>query len=210
MAELKNETGKKYGRWTVLERGKNAGSAATWLCKCDCGNQAVVRGAHLRSGNTRSCGCLHREIVAKSARTHGQRGLPEYGSWDHMIQRCTNPNNNKFADYGGRGIKVCQIWRDSFEAFYQDLGPRPSPGYSLDRIDNNGNYEPGNCRWATQRQQCHNTRSNRNFMHNGETLCLAAWARKVGINYNTLRSRLRCGWSVNKTLITPVKGRAGT
>ena len=205
---VKDETGNRYGRLVVTERAKsNKGLHAAWLCLCDCGNQIPVRGTHLRSKRTQSCGCLQREAVAKAAATHGLCDLLEYNSWDSMIQRCTNPNNDHFADYGGRGIRICQAWHENFMVFYEDLGSRPGPEYSLERIDNDGNYEPGNCRWATQKQQCRNTRTNRNLTHNGKTLCVAAWAEQLGMSRFTLYNRLRSGWSVKKALTTPVEKR---
>lgn len=155
MGKLVDETGKRYGRLLVLRRGgSDRGRNAMWLCRCDCGAEARVLGGSLRSGDTRSCGCLRRERVT----THGKADLPEHSVWEGMLQRCENPNDPDFRHYGGRSIKVCKSWHD-FTNFYADMGPRPGVGYSIDRINNAGNYEPGNCRWASREQQMRNTRA---------------------------------------------------
>lgn len=138
---------------------------------------------------------------------HGMRHDPVYAVWHSMNQRCTNSRHRQYKDYGGRGIKVCDRWRWSFADFYADMGPRPS-GSSLDRIDNNGHYEPGNCRWATPRQQSANMRTNVRITHNGETLILQEWARRVGIHFDTLWRRLNVyGWSIEDTLTRPAQIR---
>jgi hypothetical protein len=152
-------SGQKFSRLTALERALDA-KGTRWICRCDCGNLVVVRGIYLRTGNTRSCGCLAKEQarnLCRSRATHGKRNSPEYGVWHAMRQRCGDPNNKRFADYGGRGIRVCARWRE-FANFYSDMGPRPSDVYSIDRINNDGNYEPSNCRWATAKEQRANQR----------------------------------------------------
>jgi hypothetical protein len=131
---------------------------AKWICKCDCGAIKSIRLAHLRSSRSRSCGCLNKEIARKRMTTHGCKQLPEYGIWCSMKSRCTNPNDQSFDSWGGRGITIFSLWTTDFEAFFKYIGSRPSPKHSLDRINNNGNYEPGNVRWATKQQQANNTR----------------------------------------------------
>ena len=155
-------TGRKFGRLSVIARAGISNGEATWRCSCECGNTAVVRGYYLRNKVTQSCGCLHSEVSSKVyqnlRKTHGMTGTLEHTSWDQMRQRCMNPKHHAWKDYGGRGITVCSEWMNSFESFFRDMGRRPSVKYSLDRIDNDGNYEPGNCRWADWATQNRNRR----------------------------------------------------
>ncbi len=176
-----------------------------WLCRCDCGVERIVAGNNLKSGNTKSCGCLNRQLVADRSTTHGGCGTLEYTSWAMAKRRCLNPNSGHFHYYGGRGIKFLF---DNFEEFLAHIGPKPGKEYSLDRIDNSGNYEYGNVRWATQKNQCRNKRNNRYLTYQNETLCVTDWAERLGLNRTTIRKRLRFGWSVERTLSTPVKARA--
>jgi len=131
-------------------------------------------------------------------------GTPTYESWHQMIQRCTNPKNDSFDRYGGRGIAVCKRWLASFPAFLEDMGARPSFKHSIERCENSGNYEPGNCRWATKKEQQRNMRSNRMLTHDGKTMCLAAWAEQIGLSTLSLSSRLRLGWTVEEALTIPI------
>jgi hypothetical protein len=154
-------TGQRFSRLVVLGFGE-ARSYGTkiWICKCDCGNLANVSGQGLISGKTRSCGCLKTENAKTLFTTHGQSQTPEYRSWASAKNRVTNPNNAGWEDYGGRGITMCQEWLNDFQAFYDYIGPKPEPKikYSIDRINNDGNYEPGNVRWATRYEQVTNVR----------------------------------------------------
>lgn len=169
-------------------------------CQCDCGVVGEYRLGSLRSGNTKSCGCFLRESASARATVHGLSKTTEFKAWGGMLDRCRNPNTKGYARYGGRGIRVCARWRQSFVAFLEDMGSRPSRRHSIDRIDNDGDYEPGNCRWATRKEQMRNTRANVMVEHEGETLCLVEWAERCGISPARLWRRLHAGWSVKAAL----------
>jgi len=180
------------------------------VCRCECGEYVLARVVHLKKGHTASCGCRQRYSAAQVNRKHGMAGCPEYCSWAAMIQRCTNTNNSTYSDYGGRGIMVCDRWLDpenGFANFLADMGLRPSPEHSIDRIDVNGNYCPENCRWATRIEQQRNQRSNCRLEHNGVIMCVTEWAESLKMTPSTLYSRLRRGWSVEKAIATPVKNK---
>lgn len=204
-------TGKTFGRWTVLGEAPNWSGNPRVYCVCSCGTQKSVAVGTLKNGRSKSCGCLRAELLSARMTTHGftsaANRAPEYKIWGEMIQRCHNPKNAAARNYSERGITVCASWRDSFENFYADMGPRPTPKHSIDRIDNNGDYEPENCRWATAKEQMRNTRTTLTLTHKGETLPLKEWAERTGIPYNTLRFRLRRGWSILRALTEPVQQR---
>jgi len=196
----------RFGRLTVLRYvGLSRFRNRLWECRCICGKLTTVVGSHLASGNTVSCGCLSREANT----THGmsRNGTPEYRIWTCMIARCSNREGKGHHNYGGRGIKVCERWL-KFENFYKDMGPRPSPKHSIDRVNNDGDYEPSNCRWATKIEQDTNRRTNRNVTYKGRTQCITFWARELGIHPMTLMYRLDRGWTAERTLTTPVKGKS--
>lgn len=196
--------GMVFGRLRVVRRASSKGAHSTyWECECSCGNTAVTRTAHLLNEKTRSCGCLTREN--NGGWKHGGAHSATYKAWQSIISRCTNPNDAvSFSRYGGRGITVCDRWLHSFENFRADMGDRPSPEYSIDRIDNDGNYEPGNCRWATRTQQARNRRSCRLIQYNGITATLADWADRLGLPKQVLYNRIRKGWSEERALLEPV------
>jgi hypothetical protein len=156
-------TGQKFNRLIVVNlQPTPKGKPLKWECLCDCGNTVITRGSSLKNNHTRSCGCYNKERVSetviKNKTTHGMVSSSEYSIWSNMKQRCTNLLNTRYSDYGGRGITVCDRWKDSFENFYEDMGPKPSPGHSIDRIDVNGNYELINCKWSTVTEQNRNQR----------------------------------------------------
>jgi hypothetical protein len=204
-----NLTGQKFGRLTVISKnaiGLRNGSAR-WNCVCDCGNKTVVTTSNLINIHTGSCGCLWKETVT----THGMSSSPEYRIWSLIIQRCINSNCPRYHDYGGRGITVCDRWLNSFEAFYEDMGPRPSPDHSIDRRENDGNYEKNNCKWSTRVEQQNNKRNNVFYEYNGRKYQIAELIKlpEALINrvcHNTLVSRLQeSGWSVEDAINTSIK-----
>ncbi len=174
-----------------------------WICRCDCGNEHPARIDHLQRGATSRCADCCRSNKAAKFRKHGLSHTPEYKAWCHMVERCTNPTNQRWAVYGKRGISVCPRWMESFEAFYADMGPRPSHLLSLDRIDNDGHYEPENCRWATKEEQNGNQTTTVFVEYKGQRLCLAAAARAAGLRPGTVRSRQRLGWPEHMLLGPP-------
>jgi hypothetical protein len=189
--------GQRFGRLTVIGRAENSRSNhARWNCSCSCGGGTVAYGIDLKSGHTYSCGCLRSETIAKSFRTHGRSRTPTYVSYSGAKNRCTNPNEPGFPNYGGRGIKFLYT---SFEQFFAELGERPE-GMSLERIDNDGHYGPGNCRWATRLQQANNTRRNRKVTAFGRTRTIAWWSRETGVPQVAIFKRLQAGWSSERAL----------
>lgn len=193
-------TGKRFGRLTVVNRvGATPKGSAIWACRCDCGSDHRVSSAELRSGGSKSCGCFRRELhfVHGHAR-HGKK-TPERKAWAGMKSRCGNVDHPR---YGGRGIRVCKVWQTSFQAFLEHIGPMPRPGMTVERIDNDGHYEPGNVRWATRREQAQNT--SRNVEFRGRSQTKAKWAEELGISRFTLQWRLRNGWGIERALTVPV------
>jgi len=210
MCKITDIQGFRFGRLTVLAiAGKSKDRHITWTCKCDCGNIKVISGNSMRSGMTTSCGCYLSEVIKLSSNkssTHKMTKSATYASWRSMLSRCNNKNAPDYDRYGGRGITVCERW-NSFENFLADMSERPS-GKTLDRKDNEGNYEPSNCRWATRIEQGCNTRGNVNLTFNGQTNCLAEWARVTGIKEKAIRDRFNDGWTAERILTTPVRVKA--
>lgn len=197
-AQIIDLTGQSFGRLRVLGFvGCGKHREARWLCVCECGSEYETSGNNLRKGHTRSCGCLHADVVAK----HNACFSPEYRAWDAMKSRCRNPKNKHFAHYGGRGISICARWLSSFENFFADMGNRPSAKHSLDRIDNDGNYEPSNCRWATSTTQIRNRSNSVRLSVNGEYLTQAEMSERFGIPFSTLRARIARGWSIERSIV---------
>lgn len=202
-------TGRIFGRLTVISKTvKKHHGSFIWICRCECGTEKEIPTGYLTSGDTRSCGCLFGDLMTTLHVTHGDsvgERTPEYNTWKRIKGRCLNPNNEKFPIYGGRGIKVCSRWLNSFENFLADMGRRPNGKNSIERVDVNGHYEPSNCKWGTAKEQANNTRYNRNITHLGVTLTVSQWAEKYGIKPNTIIGRLRNGWSGIDAITTPVR-----
>lgn len=191
---LKDYTGMVFGRLTALslhERFEK--KSPKWLFACECGNQHIACVKTVASGNTRSCGCLARETLIARNTTHGlaKKHPKTYRTWKDMRSRCNNPNNKDFANYGGRGITVCNAW-DDFAVFMADMGARPE-GLTIERIDVNGNYEPSNCKWADGDEQANNKQTTVRITHNGETKSLTQWAKQLGKAHGTLTYRMANG-----------------
>jgi hypothetical protein len=204
-AKWQESVGKRYGRLVVIDRaGLTTDNHVKVLCRCDCGQTKVLTLQEIRRGNTKSCGCYMKEEAGKRFRTHGASTTPTYKSWNGMVNRCLNPRDDHFPDYGGRGIKVCDRWL-IYENFLADMGERPV-GKTIDRKDNNGNYEPGNCKWSTMKEQARNRRANVFLEFQGKRQPVSAWAEEIGIDIPTLWCRIfKLNWSVQKALTTSVR-----
>lgn len=213
MAKIKDLASQRFGRLMVLyDTGERRDRSVVWHCQCDCGNELDVRSGDLVSAHTTSCGCYRRQRVAEVHTVHGmtrrEKIHPIYWIWRAMLQRCENPNRKNYENYGFRGIKVCDEWHKFIPFCDWALANGWQKGLQLDRINNNGNYEPGNCHWATPQENNRNKRNNRMITFVGKTQCLAAWADEIGIEYCILRARInRCRWPIERALTEPVKRR---
>lgn len=196
--------GSRWGRWTVL--GTDELRPNYLKCRCECGETGTVRVSSLKCGDSTSCGCRIRDVMRERSTVHGWYGTPEYKAWCSMKGRCSNPGVEQYKNYGARGISVCDRW-DVFENFITDMGERPSAKHSLDRIDNNGNYEPSNCRWATQSVQSNNKRTNRRITFDGRTLNLKQWCELLGVNYGRTQDRMDSGVGFVEAVTAPLKTR---
>jgi hypothetical protein len=197
-------TGQRFGRLCATGKTITKNQRIFWECVCDCGNVKFYESYSLRHGYSRSCGCWCKEEMARIKHKHGAAGTRLYGVWFKMLERCRNPKNKRFHRYGGRGISVCNRWQ-SFQNWIDDMGYPASDTLEIDRINNDGNYEPGNCRWATKKQNCRNSSSARKITYLGKTQCITEWAEDAGINEKTLMTRLERGWPFVKAIETPVK-----
>ncbi len=211
MGAFKNLVGVKRNRLTVDAFAGTKDGKSMWSCTCDCGTSGhIVQGYNLTSGHVKSCGCHRREVMSAVASrhnpTHQQSGSPTYFSWQSMIQRCNNVNHIYFGNYGGRGVRVCGRWQGEggFINFLADMGPRPSAKHSIDRFpDNDGDYEPGNCRWATGGQQNRNRRNNRFIEAFGERRLMCEWSELSGIRASCIWQRLKRGMAPEAALSMP-------
>lgn len=197
MSRVINYARQVFGRLTVIEPLYDRGGrfSSIWICKCSCGNETRVDINNVKRGRTKSCGCIHKEAVTK----HGMSRTVEHAAWRAMLDRCYREQNREYHRYGGRGITVCDEWKE-FEAFYRDMGDRPSPDHSLDREDNDKGYYKENCRWVTLDVQLRNMSTNVVYERNGQRKILTDWCNELGLNYNTVVSRLRRGWSFERAI----------
>jgi len=208
---MRNQTelhGIKFGRLTPIDFSGKIGNRTAWVCLCDCGAKKLVLPHILRSGRVASCGCLGLETRAANGRKNKRHGMcksKEFAIWSGMIGRCHNKNSYDYHNYGARGIVVCERWLNSFENFYADMGDKPFPGAQIDRKNNDGNYEPENCKWSTSLENNNNRRNTTRVEYKGETLAAKPLSRKFGIKYNTFLNRIKKGLSVDNALNTPTR-----
>lgn len=204
MSKLIDITGNKYGKLTVIRKDVSINGRMYWECECECGNHTFVSGGNLKTGEVKSCGCL--VFNATHSKTHGLSNTKEYKIWSAIKSRCYNSNNKSYADYGGRGIKMCDEWKNSFESFYDWVSKtRDSTEKSIDRIDNDKDYSPENCKWSTHKEQTNNRRICHQFTHNGKTQSLSLWCDELGLDYKRTHNRIfKLGWSFEKSISTPV------
>lgn len=198
-------TGQTFGRLTVIKMVLRTAQGCTrthWRCRCVCGNEVTLLTNRLLNKGTKSCGCLKRDSSRQRHTTHGKSKLPEFSVWCAMRKRCYNPNNTAYKNYGGRGINVCRQWLgpNGFPAFLSDMGNRPSPQHTIDRIDNDGNYCPDNCRWATRQEQAANNRRNIVISYEGKSMILQDWANYLHLHRCTIERRLAKGWALSRVL----------
>ena len=202
-----DRVGERFGRLQVVAvlNGEDV------ECQCDCGSTRAVNWSGLKAGGIKSCGCLRRENARKQAKkinekraesSHGMVGSPEYRAWQDMLNRCRNAGLSNYNDYGGRGISVCERWK-KFENFLEDMGKRPFGKYSIERVDNDGDYEPDNCKWANSKEQSRNRRTNRFLTVGDRTMCVTDWERRLGVSKGCIRHRLKRGWSELDAVTVP-------
>ncbi len=204
--KLDDLTGKRFGRLVVQYRAPNIKRKTMWHCICDCGAEKDVEASSLKCGDTKSCGCYHNENQGNLARTHGLSKHPLYRIFRKMVERCENQNCKSYKDYGGRGIKICDEWRTDFFAFYAWANANGyEAGLSIERINNDGNYEPSNCRWATKIEQNNNRRTSRFIEYSGMICTLSEWSRITNIPAWKISDRIdRLKWSIADALTTPI------
>lgn len=197
--------GQVFGRRTVIKEIPFPGKTSLWLCHCECGREQTLAASVIRS-NGKSCGCFKSERTSQIKRKHGLTGQAEHRIWNNMLNRCRNKKMHGWPNYGGRGIKVCERWGD-FQCFLADMGERPSDKHSIDRVDVNGDYEPGNCRWATPLEQNNNRRTNVFVTAQGKTQTLAQWARDLGCGPEAIKARIWRGLSPEEAVTRPLAPR---
>jgi hypothetical protein len=204
--------GKRFGKLTVIEKAPNKGGKTRWLCSCDCGNTTIVPTNCLMRGHSKSCGCLISEILRERDTSHGMYGTRLYRVWNNMKRRCYTESTPSYARYGGRGITVCAEWHDfkNFHDWAVRNGYKEDADYgdcTIDRIDNNGDYCPENCRWVSMKQQQRNRGNNRLITHDGETKTVAEWSELLQMDSSVIKTRLYRGWDEDRALTTPLRKR---
>ena len=199
--------GRRFGKLVVIERGGlTKDGYAIWRCRCDCGGEGLAKSRRLLIGKKKSCGkCGYHGTRGKWLGGWDSLTLAEYRTWQNMLGRCYSPTDISFRNYGARGIVVCDRWRESFEAFLSDMGPRPDGRYSIERVDVNGNYEPENCKWIPLREQHRNRRDSVYVEFWGQKVLLRELADEIGMSYSAIASRLKIGWSVEKAVSEPIR-----
>lgn len=202
-----NLIGERFGHLTVVDHAESINRHTRWVCKCDCGKIITAYTYNLTKGATKSCGCLTKELKSLSHITHGLKDHPLYTTWTNIKYRCFNPNCEYYHHYGGRGIIICDEWRDNFLVFYEwSLKHGWEKGLEIDRIDNEGPYAPWNCRWTTRCEQNNNKRNNHLIEYNGRSQTMTQWAKELGMNVTTLKSRInQRGWSIEDAFTKPVR-----
>lgn len=212
---VKVTEGDRFGHLVAIkDLGRSTASGKRlWRFRCDCGAESITTASSVKSGNSKSCGCQKRASLRKGGGApsgrrnpnfkHGKTNTSEFVIWRGMRSRCLDPRRPEFQRYGARGIGICERWKNSFVAFLEDVGPRPSPAHSIHRVDNSGDYEPGNCRWATRSEQARNTRSNRLLCYRGRIITLAEASEISGIDARKIGNRISRGWDAERALSTP-------
>lgn len=197
-------TDKRFGRLTVINFSFNKSRKSYWKCKCDCGNIKIVEEYKLKSGHTKSCGCLSKENLKKLMKNSIKHNLTDtriYRTWQNMKNRCYNKKVKSYKNYGGRGIKVCEEWKNNFMSFYNwAINNGYKEDLTIDRINNNGNYEPNNCRWITKEEQANNKRNNHFLTYQNQTLTINQWSKKLNIPRETIKTRINNNLEINKIL----------
>jgi len=208
MGKIIDITGKRFHKLTVLYRSTNKPKKTKeipWVCRCTCGTTKEVSGYSLRTGHTKSCGCLRSEVNINNSTTHSLSGTSVYNAWIGMRSRCYNSKNKSYKNYGARGITVCDKWMKSFINFYHDMGDKPSVKHTLERMDNNGIYSPKNCIWATRTEQGNNKRNCHIIKFNKKAQTISQWAMETGISHGCIKQRIKRGWSITDTLTVPAR-----
>ena len=197
--------GKRYGRLVVVEKAESLNGHTRWKCKCDCGNECIVHGTSLKTGNTRSCGCYKTENARKLYSTVRQNDKRLYAVWNGIKQRCLNKNSTSYHNYGGRGIKIDSDWANHYEAFYKwAISAGYKEGMEIDRIDNDGDYCPSNCRFVNKEEQANNKRNVKLYTIDGSSKSLSQWCKEYGHEYYLVRQRvIKLGWPIEDALTAP-------